>query len=298
MNMQQLYYFQAIAEYENYTLAAKELNVAQSGLCRSIAALEEELSAQLFYRVGRNIKLTPCGVRFLEYVNRIITELENGKNAMREMQNPNCGVIRLAFVDTLSTHFIPNLVKEFYLDADNNNIKFEFYQKPTMHMIDSVKNGDADLGFGAYENDPQLSCYLVLDEELLVAVSKEHPLAAKDSIELKELANENIIAYNNNGRTRCFIDSLFEQEGINPKIVSEVDSNTMMASIVSTNLGVSLMARMYGTSMYDVKLLQVENTKLSRPLYMFWASEERMLPVVRKFRDFVMSQVVLSDGAD
>lgn len=291
MNLHQLYYFQVIASHLSYTKAAEELNVAQPSLWRSMSSLEQELGVQLFYKQGRNIQLTPYGIKFLEYVEHILQELGDARREVQRMLCPDAGIIRLAFVDTLSTHFIPRLVKEYYQENTNSKIKFEFYQQPTMTMVESLKKGAADLGFGAYTNDTLLSCHLVFDEELLVAVSKEHPLASKDIVELSELAEENIIAYNNNGRTRCFIDALFEKNNITPKVVSEVDSNTMMASIVSTNLGVALMAKMYGTHLYNVKLLKIANAKIVRPLYLFWVEAEQLLPAVKKFRDFVVRKV-------
>lgn len=54
MNLQQLYYFQAISRLKNYTKAAEQLLVAQSSLSHSIGDLERELGVPLFFKVGRN----------------------------------------------------------------------------------------------------------------------------------------------------------------------------------------------------------------------------------------------------
>ena len=43
MNLNQLYYFQKVAQLQHYHQAAKELNISQPSLSRSIANLEEEL---------------------------------------------------------------------------------------------------------------------------------------------------------------------------------------------------------------------------------------------------------------
>ena len=45
MNLQWLYYFDAIAELEHYTRAAEQLHVSQSNLSHAISELEEELGA-------------------------------------------------------------------------------------------------------------------------------------------------------------------------------------------------------------------------------------------------------------
>lgn len=61
MNLQQLYYFQAISRLKNYTKAAEQLLVAQSSLSHSIGDLERELGVPLFFKVGRNIDITEYG---------------------------------------------------------------------------------------------------------------------------------------------------------------------------------------------------------------------------------------------
>ena len=44
MNLQQLHYFQKIAECQQYTLAAQELHVTQAALSYAISNLEKELN--------------------------------------------------------------------------------------------------------------------------------------------------------------------------------------------------------------------------------------------------------------
>jgi len=57
----------AVAEREHISEAAENLHVAQSAVSRQIANLESELGAELFERIGRNVKLTPIGHVFLEH---------------------------------------------------------------------------------------------------------------------------------------------------------------------------------------------------------------------------------------
>ena len=82
MNLNQLYYFQKVAQLQHYHQAAKELNISQPSLSRSIANLEEELGVSLFQKNGRNIELTKYGSIFLEHVNRIIEEIKIAENKM------------------------------------------------------------------------------------------------------------------------------------------------------------------------------------------------------------------------
>ena len=88
MNLQQLYYFQAISRLKNYTKAAEQLLVAQSSLSHSIGDLERELGVPLFFKVGRNIDITEYGKQFLIHVDRITAELELANQELKKMGAP------------------------------------------------------------------------------------------------------------------------------------------------------------------------------------------------------------------
>src|ERR1700734_3519403 len=65
MTLEQLRVFVAVAERQQVTRAAETLNIAQSAVSSSIAALEGRHGAKLFHRVGCGIELTEAGALFL-----------------------------------------------------------------------------------------------------------------------------------------------------------------------------------------------------------------------------------------
>lgn len=114
MNLNQIYYFVALAEAEHYTKAAETLAIAQPTLSHAIALLEEELGAKLFEKRGRNVVLTKSGRLFLEYASESLQTLEAGIKKNRAMNGENSGVIDLAFIYTLGLEFVPGLVRNFF----------------------------------------------------------------------------------------------------------------------------------------------------------------------------------------
>src|SRR5579871_5592045 len=61
--------FLAAARTLNFTAAAKEVALTQSGISQHIARLEEDLGAQLFQRVNRSVVVSDAGRRLIAYVN-------------------------------------------------------------------------------------------------------------------------------------------------------------------------------------------------------------------------------------
>nr|WP_312577543.1 LysR family transcriptional regulator [Sedimentibacter sp.] len=291
MNLQQLYYFKTIAEYGQYTKAARALIISQPTLSHSISELENELGAPLFYKQGRNIKLTKYGSAFLDYVVEALEKIESGKHAIKEMINPDAGTVSLSFVSSLSTHFIPYVVKQFYEDEKNLKIKFEYDQNTSQKIINGIRSGKFDIGFGSKMDAPELEFYTVCEEEMALVVSNKHPWAERESVELDEISDQNLVTYEHQCGTRIYVDNILSTLNKKPKIVSEVTNDTMIAGIVSANMGVAIMPKMFGLTTYDVKAIHIKNCDSKRYLYMIWHRDRFMSPVAKKFRDYIIENI-------
>lgn len=291
MNLQQLYYFQAICQLKNYTKAAEQLHVAQSSLSHSIGDLERELGVPLFFKIGRNIDITEYGKRFLIHVDRITAELELANQEMRDMLDPNKGKVRIALSHTVSNRFIPNMIKGFYENEKNLAVQFEFSEKQAKKIADAFANRTIDLGFGARIDCGQMEYFHIFDEEFVAVVSSRSPFARRSSIKLQELLQEPLVTYTYDCGTRYWVDDLFRRFELTPKIIQEVDTEKVMASAVASGLGVAIMPRISELPIYDVVALTLENSELHRPMFMCWPKDETLRPVVKNFRDYVISQV-------
>ena len=111
MNLQQLYYFQKIAECQQYTLAAKELHVTQAALSYAISNLEHELNVKLFDRKGKHIILTQCGAAYLSCVRDALQALDRGERMVKNLSIPSKAIIKLSYLESLK-QLIPNLIAD------------------------------------------------------------------------------------------------------------------------------------------------------------------------------------------
>lgn len=81
-----LKYFQNVANTEHLTKSSEKLHVAQPALSKIIKNLEEELGAELFDRIGRNIKLNTYGKIFLKHVDQLFYEIEVGVQKIEDLK--------------------------------------------------------------------------------------------------------------------------------------------------------------------------------------------------------------------
>lgn len=290
MTLNQLYYLRAIAQARGLTRAAEALYVTQSNLSHSMASLEEELGIPLLYKNGRDTLLTPYGREFLEYANRAIRELEEGKRTAQSRCSPIRGQVRLGTITALSATFLPWCVGQFLQEPENSGITFTFEEKPTLRIIDDFGVYTVDIGFGTRFQDPVFQFYPVVPEELVAVVPLQNPLAQQDSVTLEQLSREPLITYNRFSPTRPLILDAFRSHGLSPNIAFEVATDPMMASFAAQNLGVGIMPCMFGLELYPVKALPIQGMETHRMLYMFRPKDRKTLPAVQKFWDFVVER--------
>ena len=171
MTLNQILYFQKIANLENYHQAAEELYISQPSLSRSMASLENELGVTLFEKEGRGVTLTKAGKMFLEYADRILTDCHIAVGKMREI-SMNGGKIDIGYVFPLAGHYIPHRVKLFLEQPENQKVVFNFWQNHTPAIAKKVKTGELDVGFGGCLEKDDMEFFPVANQKLVIITPK------------------------------------------------------------------------------------------------------------------------------
>ena len=194
MNLMHLRYFCKLAETQHYTLAASELYISQPGLSGAISSLEQELGIRLFEKKGRNIQLTKYGKEFYSYVHEALNILDTGVSIAYEHSGKLNGSIDIGSITTVHSNFLPTVISQFH--AKYPKIQFNIFQGQTENILPCLENSTYDVGFCTYNKPYQdMSAVPILYQEVVVVVHKEHPLAAKDSLNFSDLAGYNILSY-------------------------------------------------------------------------------------------------------
>lgn len=288
MNLNHLNYFRVLAKVEHYTQAASILSITQPSLSHAISNLESELGTYLFEKQGRNVKLTKSGKLFLKYVDESLNILEIGEKKLKDFLDPSKGKIDLAFIYTLGAEFIPNTINEFLNDSSNKNITFTFGQDNTTNIINGLKSEKYDLAFCSFvENEPNIEFFPVIKQDLVLIISKDHPLSCKDNIDLKETEDYPFVYFNKESGIRPIIDNLFSQAQITPKIICEVEEDTAVAGLVSINYGIAILPNISILKNFNVKIIPISNLNYERYIYMASLKNRYSTPSVKSFFKFI-----------
>jgi len=113
MDERRLSYFLAIVEAGSVTAAAARLHVAQPSLSQALRALERELGATLFDRVGRGLQLTSAGRALIGPARQALLALDAARDAVTEIADVLAGELSIAALATLAADPLAELVGRF-----------------------------------------------------------------------------------------------------------------------------------------------------------------------------------------
>jgi DNA-binding transcriptional LysR family regulator len=161
-----------------------------------IRALEESLGAQLFIRTSRRVELTEAGALFRVEAERTITQAEHAKLVVQRAARGELGSIRIGFSSGAATFagLLSRHIRRFH--ARYPQVEMELREIAVPFQMDDIVAGRLDLGYCPVYGDtfdPRLAVELLRSWPYLVAIRRDHPLAANETIPAKSLMNEPVV---------------------------------------------------------------------------------------------------------
>ncbi len=283
MDLYQIEYFLAIAEYRGFSKAAECLNVSQPSLSNGIKKLEKELGVVLFERGGRKALLTPAGRSFIKQAEKIRQQYRSALNTMRDFQA--CPILRLGIVCTLRISGISNLVSRFRTLYPH--VAIELRDSHTDQIDCWLNEGEIDLALTVLKGNENSDIVLNLFQQYLkLAVPETHPFTQKESISLAELDGQPYITRINCEFWREFPD-FYNSAGICPHVVYIANQEEWVIHLIKAGLGISVMPEW--SDVPGIKYIAVEELNLRRTVGLKWRQHQN-LELVNLFRDFAGTQ--------
>jgi DNA-binding transcriptional LysR family regulator len=269
MDFRQLEMFHAAAENSSFTLAGRQLFVAQSAISRKIRLLEEELGEKLFKRVNKRIFLTPAGEVMLRYARHIFQDLRNAASEVSDIAQLNSGVIRIGSGMTACMYLLPPVIEKF--QARYPKVEVRVVTGTSETLVPQIRNSALDVGILTLPvKSPDLEVIPFTTEELVVVASPRHRvLAKKRSVSAEELKGYPMILFNPGTATRQLIDECFARLGLEPQIVMVSENVATIKPLVRINLGISLLplpAVATEAKRGELHYLRIRGEKLTRDI--------------------------------
>ncbi|MEE6635159.1 MULTISPECIES: LysR family transcriptional regulator [Limosilactobacillus] len=290
MNTRDLQYFVALVKYKNYTQVAKQFQVSQPTITQAIQRLEREFGAPLVRkdRVHRDEMITRSG-RLL-YAN---AQLINEKIELthKEIRRANQKQIRFGMPPIIGKLYISKIVSEFSRDLLS---RLKITSVGSHELLNQVRNGKIDialLGSTAPINEPGVFADLIATRRFGVIVSTANPLAQRDQVSFKELANERFISFDQQYVHQAAFRAYCTYAQINPTVAMyRIPNISWIKELVRQDIGISLMVKDAVANEPGIKLVEItdplpERFYISvaiREGYVLSADEQDFLDRLRK----------------
>ena len=292
MDLRQLRYFVAVAEHEHFRYAAERLRIAQPILSRTIKALEGELSAPLFERLPRGVRLTEAGRALLEDARRLLGDAQATAERVRRIARGELGTLRVTFTEIGSWRgIVPDTIRAFREAQPGVSLVLQATHSAQQQR--ALLAGDFDVGFLYELGDiaPELERKRVQEDGMLLALPASHALVLRKTLRLRDLANEpfvwNIAAtnprYDNALMAACL------KKGLAPRVVQEVSNSATIVSLVAVGIGVGFVPEMMRWRLQEgVVLRQVSDLSMQFRTDVAWRRDNAS-PLLARFVERALS---------
>lgn len=266
-----------VIEVGSFTKAAELLGYTQPALSQMIASLENELSVTLLYRSRYGIRLTPEGERLYPSIQSSVLQYEAMRRTADEIRGLGSGIVRIGTVSSVSCHWLPQVIRSFW--QKHPNIQIVLNQGDYTTIPEMVRTGVVDFGFVSPHAVKGMEATVVKSGRFCAILPKSHPLTEKESVSLKDLANEPLLLLEEGAYSEPL--EAFRSAGITPNIRLRVHDDYSILSMVELGLGVSVLTELVlHRTDYDVAVRPIE-TPIIRTMGII-AKDKNSLPLASK----------------
>jgi LysR family transcriptional regulator, transcription activator of glutamate synthase operon len=245
VEVHQLVYFESVSRHLHFTRAAEELNVAQPSVSQQIRKLEAELGAPLFHRMKRRVTLTEAGQTFLPHARAVLQRLDEARFEVQELTGLRKGSLAVGAPPSVGTHLLPRALAAF--SERHPGISLAFREAGSRTLLSLLEDGELDLAVVIQPiRHPALETMPLLEEELLLAVPRQHALATGSRrIRLTQLRDEPFVllregAYDLREQTLAAC----RRAGFEPRVALDGGEMDSMLRFVAAGIGLAILPEM------------------------------------------------------
>jgi|SoiMethySBSTD1v2_1073268.scaffolds.fasta_scaffold00186_66 DNA-binding transcriptional LysR family regulator len=239
MELRHLRYVVTVADTLHFGHAAERLHLSQPPLSQQIRQLETELGVSLFHRTKRHVELTDAGRMFVEEARVILAHAEHASNLALRVNQGEVGQLSIGAAGPADAQVFVDILRAFA--RRHPQIRMVVRNMGSAEQARALSEGRLHVGFVALPIDePDLATETVLRRPIVIALPRNHPLAARARVPLHALANEPHIMFARRMGPRLF-DSVLaacREAGFTMHIAHEVDNVYTACALVAAGLGV------------------------------------------------------------
>lgn len=226
------------ARLGGFGAAATHLGLTQPSISVRIKELEREVGTKLFYRAGRNVRLSDAGVAMFDYVERVLTLMHDLEGHVRR-SGPLRGLIRLGVPDSFALICLAEFLKE--LDREHPELNVAVTVDNSRALGQKLEEGTLDVAILAQPQNSKLFRAEFLGSQIVTWVANPAFELASDQLRPQDLVGQQIVTNPAPSPTFSLIMDWFADSQFAPRRLSTCNSVAIIIELVSAGAAISIL---------------------------------------------------------
>jgi LysR family carnitine catabolism transcriptional activator len=285
----QLRAFVALAELRSFTRAATRSHLSQPAFSALIRSLEESVGARLFDRDTRNVELTVEGRLFEESAQRLLRDFDAALLGVRDHAARRRGRVAMALLPSLAAGWLPPVLAGFR--AAMPGIELDVADVLSEPCLARVRGGTADFALAATRADTaELRTEVFCSDRFHLVCRRDHPLASKAELRLKDLAAEPFVQMARGSSVRQYLDAAVHPLQMNG--VLEVEQLATVMGMVRHGLGISVVPELTLFHFKDEQIVTrpLLGAGLTRQIFLIRRRDKHLSSAAQALYEWVMAR--------
>lgn len=281
--------FASVMNLGTVTAAAGVLARSQPAVTRSLQQLEERTGLVLFERRSGRLLPTPEAHELYETVRETFEVAGKVERRAEEIRRRLRGELRVACVPAFSQRFIAQAVYDF--SQLYPEVVVQVSTRFSAVLAEDLRAREVDVGIVTYHLlDETLSCSTFTTCNEVLAMPREHPLATRPHVGLRDLAGERLVVLGDKDPYRHRLEQALAAAQVVPGTLTVTDSSTTACSLALCGLGIAIINPISALELVGAGLVMRALPELDAPYVTTLVHRHDVHPTgfVRRFLEVVL----------
>jgi DNA-binding transcriptional LysR family regulator len=242
VDIRALQMFVEVVRQGGFSRAAKVVYATQSTVSKAVKQLEDELELQLLERLGHRSCMTQAGEIVYRRALAILAQRDDLKSELEEFRGLKQGTLKLGIPLIGSNTLFARKFADYR--SRYPGVELQLMEHGTQRLEELVTAGTLDLAAALLPVSEAFDWQELWREPIDVLLSVDHPLACRDKLTFKMLADEPFILYGSGFALNPIILNACQKSGFTPKVTAQSSQIDFIIGLVATRLGIALLPRM------------------------------------------------------
>lgn len=298
MALRSIELFCDVVAHRSFSKAAEAWGLSQPAVSQALHQLEERLGVELIDRSKRPFELTGAGRFYYERCSRLLDQFRSVEDDVQSLGGKVSGRVRVVSIYSVGLLQMKEYVERYRREYPEVDLDLDYAHPDEVHA--RVVREEADIGIVSFPKDGgEIGCIDWLAQEMVVVVPGRHPLAERRTVKLRDIADQDFVAFTPDLTIRRVTDKLLRRQKVPVRIVHQFDNVENVKRAVEIGLGVSLLPLAtlrreleFGT----LTALRLSDVKFERPLGIIHKRHKHLSTAAEKFIELLHEETD-SDGS-